>query len=229
MQKTTLLPLTIFLISLIAVSGAASAAEISVGSLPDDIVPGNTYTVPVTITGTGGAADTEIYLFGIKYDENATTVEIENYGDAIPGYPAGGMSLIRVGDAVASATFDVRITPMASDNITIKISVNQDDLSTPDYTATLTTNVRAAQTPPKGTQSGQTPSKGTQSGQSPSKAAESGQDTVVPVTSLTLTTVSPSPEAADKAPSDDEKMPAIGLFGIFAGLGAAGILVRRKN
>ena len=214
MQKTTLLPLTIFLISLIAVSGAASAAEISVGSLPDDIVPGNTYTVPVTITGTGGAADTEIYLFGIKYDENATTVEIENYGDAIPGYPAGGMSLIRVG---------------ASDNITIKISVNQDDLSTPDYTATLTTNVRAAQTPPKGTQSGQTPSKGTQSGQSPSKAAESGQDTVVPVTSLTLTTVSPSPEAADKAPSDDEKMPAIGLFGIFAGLGAAGILVRRKN
>lgn len=102
---------------MIILTGAAAAAEVSydTSDVPDSPVKGQTFTVPVTITGD----DIGGFTFKVTYDKDAFDVSFSDIGSMMTGGQPGRAQLI----GTSACEFNVKVKTKASGSL--KMSVDE--------------------------------------------------------------------------------------------------------
>lgn len=125
------------ILAVFSLIGAAAGADISfdTSGIPETAVAGETYIVPVTVSGD----DVSGFTFVALYDEGDADVHLSNTGNMMPGGFDGKRSLISY---TGPGTFNVEITPKSDGSVKLKVEeVIGNNTSSPGSSVEIRLNV----------------------------------------------------------------------------------------
>jgi len=228
------------LIAMMSLIGIAGAADISfdTSGIPENVAEGDTYTIPVTISG-----DVTVFTFRVSYDESAADVSFSNTGDTVQtGGFDGSRSMIDYG---GPCTFNVDVKVQSGGPLKLRfVDIYHSDGSTEkDDRNSVVVDLNVSSGSGSGSSTGSFVSKPSAASQETVRPTPAKQTPVIQDTTTTAPAVSENPtvskspvplntgseaaaaasETQNEKTTEKKNSPTAGAAGILGALAIAGI------